>query len=137
MANPKGNPQNLILFKPGQSGNPNGRPRKVVSTLTHLGYKKSEVNDTIQNMMALTQGELRQIYEDPNATILERTIANALNKGLIKGSLFAIEGLLTRAFGMPRIEVEASFRETPIFNTIDLSSDAVKVVETPAQNEGV
>jgi hypothetical protein len=108
-----------------------------VSTLTDLGYKKSEVNDTIQNMMALTQGELRQIYEDPNATILERTIANALNKGLIKGSLFAIESLLTRAFGMPRIEVEASFRETPIFNTIDLSSDAVKVVETPAQNEGV
>jgi hypothetical protein len=38
---------------------------------------------------------------------------------------------------MPRIEVEASFRETPIFNTIDLSSDAVKVVETPVQNEGV
>lgn len=137
MANPKGNPQNLILFKPGQSGNPKGRPRKVVSTLTDLGYKKSEVNDTIQNMMALTQGELRQIYEDPNATILERTIANALNKGLIKGSLFAIESLLTRAFGMPRIEVEASFRETPIFNTIDLSSDAVKVVETPAQNERV
>ncbi len=28
MANPKGNPQNLIPFKPGQSGNPSGRPKR-------------------------------------------------------------------------------------------------------------
>jgi hypothetical protein len=28
MANPRGNPQNLIPFKPGQSGNPSGRPKR-------------------------------------------------------------------------------------------------------------
>jgi hypothetical protein len=26
MANPNGNPQNLILFRPGKSGNPGGKP---------------------------------------------------------------------------------------------------------------
>jgi hypothetical protein len=26
MANPNGNPQNLVFFKPGQSGNPGGKP---------------------------------------------------------------------------------------------------------------
>ena len=29
MGNPRGNPENLTPFKPGQSGNPGGRPKKV------------------------------------------------------------------------------------------------------------
>ena len=33
MANPKGNPQNLLAWKPGQSGNPAGRPKGLNSLL--------------------------------------------------------------------------------------------------------
>ena len=135
--NPRGTPENLIPLKKGQTANPNGRPRKMVTALKEIGYKRSEINDTIQSMLALTQAELKEVYDNPNATILERTIANALNKGLVKGHLFAIESLLTRAFGMPKIEVEASFKETPIFKTIDLTSIPEAQEISMPTNEGV
>ena len=35
-------------------------------------------------------------------TILEKTIANAMNKSLNKGSLYSIDTLLTRVYGKPK-----------------------------------
>jgi len=89
-------------FKKGESGNPNGRPRKYISTLREDGYKLAEINDCIQVMMAMTMDELKAAYENPTATVLEKTIANAMKKSLEKGSLYSIETLLTRVYGKPK-----------------------------------
>jgi hypothetical protein len=107
-------------FKKGQSGNPNGRPRKYVSLLKEQGYKRSEINDTIQAMMAMDMVELKEVYDNPKATILEKTIANAMRKSLEKGTLYSLETLLSRVFGQPKQEVEQTIIEKPIFNSINL-----------------
>jgi len=104
----------------GQSGNPNGRPRKYVSLLKEQGYKRSEINDTIQAMMAMDMVELKEVYDNPKATILEKTIANAMRKSLEKGTLYSLETLLSRVFGQPKQEVEQTIIEKPIFNSINL-----------------
>jgi hypothetical protein len=98
------NPQNIEKhkFKKGEVANPNGRPRKFVSLLRDSGYKISEINDTIQTMLAMDLDELADVFRNPKATVLERTIANAMQKSLTKGSLYSIETLLTRVYGKPK-----------------------------------
>jgi hypothetical protein len=100
--------KNLIPFVKGQSGNPNGRPRKWITSLKEEGYKLSEVNDVIQVMMSMTISELKSIMEDDNATILEKTIANAMRKSLQKGSLYSIDTLLTRVYGKPKETIDTN-----------------------------
>jgi hypothetical protein len=96
----------IQVWEKGESGNPNGRPRKYVSLLKEHGYKLSEINDTIQNMMAMDLEELKGVFENPKATILEKTVANAMKRSLEKGSLYSIETLLTRVYGKPREQMD-------------------------------
>jgi len=100
------NNQNLKPFKKGEVANPNGRPRKYVSELRAQGYRLSEVNDAIQVLMSMTIDELKEVYTNPKATVLEKTIASAIRKSIEKGSLYSIETLLTRVYGKPKEQVD-------------------------------
>lgn len=86
----------------GETMNPNGRPKKYVTLLKEQGYKLAEINDTIQAMLSMDLDELKEVWQNPKATILEKTIANAMRKSLEKGSLYSIETLLSRVYGKPK-----------------------------------
>lgn len=115
--------EELNQFQKGTSGNPNGRPRKYVTTLAANGYKRSEINDTIQAMMAMTIEELKGVYENPSATILEKTIAGAMRKSLEKGTLYSLETLLSRVYGLPKQELAATVESRPIWTGLKLRVD--------------
>ena len=100
------NEQNLIPVQKGEIRNPNGRPRKYVSLLKEQGYKLSEINDTIQVMMSMDMDELKTVWDNPKATILEKTIASAMRKSLEKGSLYSLDTLLTRVYGKPKEQMD-------------------------------
>lgn len=100
------NLHNLTPWKKGQSGNPAGAQRKYVTLLKEQGYKLGEINDTIQVMMSMTIQELKGVYDHPDATILEKTIAGAMNKSLTKGSLYSLDTLLTRVYGKPKEQMD-------------------------------
>lgn len=95
--------EDLIPFKKGfdPRRNVNGAPKKLLSTFTDIGYTKREINDTMLNILALTADDIKKVAENEDCTILERTIAKALLKGMEKGSLFNIETTLSRSIGMP------------------------------------
>ena len=117
------NKENILPFSwpKGKSGNPAGRPRKFVCQLKDMGYNKQDINATIENMMAMTLNELADIFKDDNATILERTIANAMRKSLEKGTLYSLETLISRVHGVPTQTVNQTITEKPIFNGIDIN----------------
>ena len=102
------NPENIIKhqFKKGEVANPNGRPKKYITTLREQGYKLAEINDTIQVMLSMSAEDVKKVMDNPEATILEKTIAAAMQKSLKNGSLYSIETLLTRAFGKPKESVD-------------------------------
>ena len=103
-------------FKKGQSGNPAGKPRKIVSACMALGYKRQEVIDTLSVMIAYTLDELKEVYQNKNSTLLELTIANALRKSLEKGSLYTIDSILDRLFGKAteKLDVDANVTQITI-----------------------
>jgi hypothetical protein len=100
------NNENLKPAQKGEIRNPNGRPRKFVSELKSQGYKLSEVNDAIQVLMSMTIDELKDVYENKQATVLEKTVASAIKKSIEKGSLYSIETLLTRVYGKPKEQLD-------------------------------
>ena len=117
--NPKTN--HLNPWQPGTpSPNPCGRPRKFVTSFKSEGLRQSQVNDIILVMLAMNEDELTAIVDKGNATIIELTIARALLNGAKKGSLYAIESLLNRSIGMPRITQDVNIKAKQIVITLDL-----------------
>jgi hypothetical protein len=118
--NPK--TEHLRPWKPGQeSPNPQGRPVKFVTTLKRQGLKQSEVNSIILVMLAMGENELNTIIETETATILELTIARALLNGAKKGSLYAMESLLNRSVGMPKVQQEVNIEQRNVNITLELT----------------
>jgi hypothetical protein len=127
-------PNDDTKFKPGESGNPNGRPRKYVSQLRELGYKLSEINDTIQVMMAMDMEELKSVWDNPKATVLEKTIAAAIRKSIEKGSLYSLETLLTRVYGKPRENADVKTEMTiRLIDDDDTPTEAARSTDTGAE----
>jgi len=96
----------LKIWEKGESGNPKGRPKKLVPSMKMEGYKLPEINDTIQHIISMNHEQLKSVLDNPNATILEKTVANALVMSLKKGTLENIETLLNRVYGKPKEKIE-------------------------------
>lgn len=112
MANSKPKIENLKPFKKGQDDRRHltGRPRSYITTLKDNGYKLAEVNDVIQVLMSMTLDELKEVFDNPSSTILEKTISNAMFTSLKKGSLYSIETLLSRVYGTPKQTSDVSMQ---------------------------
>ena len=117
--NPK--TEHLTKWKPGcPSPNPKGRKPKLVTVLKNEGYSQSEVKETILQLLTLTVQELNAVSENPSATILELTISRALLYGIRKGSLYALESLLNRSIGLPKITQDLNIESKEIRISLDL-----------------
>jgi hypothetical protein len=102
----------VMQWEKGESGNPKGRPKKLVPSMKIEGYKLTEINDTIQSIISMNMDDLKKVWNDPNATILEKTVAGALRKSLEKGNLESVETLLNRVYGKPKEKLDVESKGT-------------------------
>ena len=80
----------------------NGRPKKYITQLKAIGYNNSEILETLRVMLSLNIYELNELFKNPNATILELSIAKALVKGIERGNIYTLNELLNRIMGKPK-----------------------------------
>jgi hypothetical protein len=131
----RGNLENLKgkgFDKNPQNINRKGRPRKPVLQMKVDGYKLHEINDTIQAMCSMDAEQLQQIWENPKATILERTIASALRKGIEKGNLESVETLLNRVYGKPKEKMDI----TTNGDNITEPKYTINIIKTNKEEDG-
>lgn len=93
-----GNPINVSA----QFGQPNGNPR-------HNGAWKKE--DTarykLEQMLKLSEGELKDVATDKDAPLFERKLATCIAKGQWK----EIEGMINQVYGTPKQQIEHNVME--------------------------
>ena len=116
------NEENLKPFKKGEDERRwmEGRPKKFTTLMKEEGYKLSEVNDSIQAIMAMNEQEIKEVLKNNDATMLEKTVARAIIKSYEKGSLFSMDTLLSRVFGKPKESVEATVEQKIVNVTLKL-----------------
>lgn len=102
MANNKKHKDNLVNFKKGESGNPKGRPKKLVSSIL-AGLKeegelvtRTMVEQTYQVLMSLTQSQLSTIANDKEQPMINRIVSKEM---LSKKGFEIIEKMMDRANG--------------------------------------
>lgn len=122
----------LRVWEKGESGNPKGRPRKPVLQMKVEGYKLYEINDTIQSMVSMTLDELKFVYENPNSTVLEKTIAGALRKSIDKGNLDSLGTLMDRVYGKPNEKLDI----TTGGDKLDKPNFTIKIINTDGEGKG-
>ena len=81
--------KNLKPFKKGQSGNPNGRPKKLPG---------------INQLLAEVLGD------DTGGVVEAKKILIALSKRALKGDVRAAEIILDRAYGKPKQSVDVGMQ---------------------------
>jgi hypothetical protein len=98
------NEQNLKPFNKGYDVRRvgNGRPKKYITQLKAIGYTNSEIVETLMVLLSLNIYELNEVFKNPEATILELSVAKALVKGIERGNIYTLNELLNRIMGKPR-----------------------------------
>lgn len=119
------NEENLKPFKKGEDERRwmQGRPKKFTTLMKEEGYKLSEVNDSIQAIMSMDEKTIKELIKNPDATMLEKTVARAIVKSYEKGSLYSMDTLLSRVYGKPKETVDATVEAKVINVTLNLDDN--------------
>jgi hypothetical protein len=117
----------LRRLKKGETGNPNGRPKKL-DTILHdyffaehnVKLSKAQTQDMIQVVLGKTRAELVELAKNDELPFWISLIAKKATRDFEKGSIHILDVLFDRVYGKPREEITQNIIERPIFTGIDL-----------------
>ena len=103
----------LVRSEPGETGNPNGRPKKLVSSLIaqlkeegYEGVTNGQISDVISLLLNLEKDRVKQLAEDANQPIYVQRISRRLVTATDKEIGDFIDKQLDRAHGKPKQAME-------------------------------
>lgn len=106
----------LTPWKPGQSGNPGGRPKELLTTQSVAGL--------MGRLCRLTRDELFDVVKDPKSTMIEIMVASIMARAADQGDAGRLDFLLNRAIGRvkERLEVDDIRKELEAMSKDELIS---------------
>jgi hypothetical protein len=114
-------------FKPGQSGNPSGRPKmdpkaRVLKELTLQSYQKCIEAVCTGNIAALAA-----MADDPEVSALQAGIASSLARAIREGDYETVEKITQRIIGKIPDEINVNSRNTNLNANLNATVDEMKV----------
>jgi len=90
------------LFKPGESGNPGGRPKVDPELKAIRELERTEMTKEFSKMLRMTKNELITITGRPDATVKELGIAKGIVKWVNSGDFKFVQPYIEYIFGKPK-----------------------------------
>lgn len=115
----------IARARKGQSGNPYGRPKKLVSgilaDLKAAGYERvgpSSVTEASEQLIGVPESVLRSISKDTDQPVFMRILAETLLKK--KGRFEAVNVVMDRAHGKAKqsVDLAATITTPPVLNIL-------------------
>lgn len=116
MGNPKGGPEHT-RWKPGQSGNPSGKPKAA--------YSKDQIKARITNWMAEPVAVLEDRLKEGKLSGLDAMICAVIITAVKSGDFTRLNGLLDRTLGKVKDEIEQTIRNVTDEDLESIPQDAL------------
>jgi len=94
-------------FKPGQSGNPSGKPKTDPELLKARALTRTKFEALANKFISMTKEDLKAAVTNPNATMLELMVAKIVEQAISKGDQIRLTFILDRLIGKVPDKVEA------------------------------
>lgn len=96
----------LKPWRPGQSGNPLGRPA-VKPELKKLAREgRDAALAAIESVMLMTPNQLRESLQNPDAPLVQHLVASVMNKALKEGCPVRAQFLMNYVLGRPQTSAD-------------------------------
>lgn len=97
-------------WKPGQSGNPNGRPKKIYTILKESGYTNEEIRIAFAEVAWSDKEELERILNDPTTPTIVRGVAHSFKRAADKGDYRYMKDMIEQVIGQAKQTVDTEIK---------------------------
>lgn len=108
---PKDIHPNLTPWKPGQSGNPKGRPKKIYTILKKTGYNKDDIKTAFGELGWYGIDEIKEASENKALPMIVRIVAKSFIKAYDDCDYNKIREIMQHTIGMPKQDIGIVDRE--------------------------
>lgn len=133
---PKKDPkENLRPFKPGQSGNPGGRPKLPDDIKEARKLNQVELERIVNKYLYMDREAVKAAISSPKTPMMELMVASIVAQAAQKGDHLRLDFVLNRMIGKVKDEKDhnhnfnVSLRGMPREDVIEIGKDALRYLQ--------